>query len=66
MPSIGTIFEHHAWARYGFAILVVAIAVIIRWPLYPILGDHRPYLTLFGAVAVVVSRSTTNIVTQKT
>lgn len=37
---------------YLIALLVVVLAVLARLPLSPILGDRRPYLTLFGAVAL--------------
>ena len=37
---------------YVVAVLAVAGAVFLRWQLDPILGDHLPFATLFGAVAV--------------
>jgi PAS domain S-box-containing protein len=42
------------WKRYAIALLCIAAALLIRWPLFPVLGGSRPYLTLFGAVAVAV------------
>ena len=39
--------------RYLFGVAVVAAALLIRVPLYPILGSNRPYLVLFGAIALV-------------
>jgi PAS domain S-box-containing protein len=43
-----------AWIRYSVAFIIIAIALLIRWPLSPVLGGSRPYLTLFGAVAFAV------------
>ncbi len=43
-----------ALLRYGAALLSMAVALLVRWPLYPVLGTQRPYLTLFGGVAFAV------------
>jgi K+-sensing histidine kinase KdpD len=40
--------------QYGFAILVIAIAVLLSWPLYP-LADELPALLLLAAVAASAS-----------
>ena len=40
--------------RYGFAILSVGLAVVIRLAFYPILGDRYPFF-LFFLVVVVLS-----------
>src|SRR5262245_5645369 len=37
---------------YVVAVLAVAGAVLLRWLLDPVLGDHLPLATLYGAVAV--------------
>jgi PAS domain S-box-containing protein len=38
---------------YGVALAVVAAALLARVPLFPILGDRIPFITLFPAVAFV-------------
>ena len=38
---------------FGAALLITGLALIIRWPLHPWLDGGRPYLTLFGGVALV-------------
>lgn len=40
--------------NYAVALGAMVVALLVRWPLYPLLGDRRPYLTLFGAVAFAV------------
>jgi two-component system CheB/CheR fusion protein len=40
--------------QYAIALLIVGLALLIRWPLYPWLGASRPYLTLFGGVTLAV------------
>src|SRR5262249_48167526 len=37
---------------YVVAVLVVPLALVLRWPLAPILGAALPYITLFPAVLV--------------
>jgi PAS domain S-box-containing protein len=37
---------------YAVAALAVAGAVLLRWLLDPVLGDHMPLATLYGAVAI--------------
>jgi PAS domain S-box-containing protein len=39
--------------RYGGAIVLTALAVLLRWLLSPVLGDYLPMATLYGAVALV-------------
>lgn len=39
--------------RYGYALLITALALGARWALGPWLGDQVPFITLFGAVALV-------------
>ena len=39
--------------RYGVALVITGCSLLIRWPLYPWLEGGRPYLTLFGGVAIV-------------
>lgn len=40
--------------RYGVALLAVVVAMLLRWVLWAVLGQHRPYLALFGGVALAV------------
>jgi PAS domain S-box-containing protein len=42
-----------AW-QYAGAALFTVLAVLLRWLLDPWLGDHRPLVTLYGAVALSV------------
>jgi signal transduction histidine kinase len=44
--------HHHSDAvrRYGVAILTTAVALLLRWLLTPLLGEHNPYLTIWAAV----------------
>src|SRR5687767_9391148 len=39
---------------YLIALAVIGAALLLRIPLYPLLGGSRPYLTLFGGVAIAV------------
>jgi PAS domain S-box-containing protein len=39
---------------YTLGLLAVALAVLLRWVLDPLLGDAYPLVTLFGAVAAAV------------
>lgn len=52
--NVARIPNRSAISRYVIALLIIASALFIRWPLSPWLGDGRPYLTLFGAVALAV------------
>jgi PAS domain S-box-containing protein len=36
--------------HYGGALALTALAVVLRWLLDPLLGDHFPFITLFTAV----------------
>lgn len=38
---------------YGLSLAAVAVAVLVRLPLYPLLGDRIPFMTLFPAIAFV-------------
>ena len=38
---------------YGVAVLATAVCLVVRWPLWPILGDAVPHMTFFPAVVVV-------------
>ena len=40
--------------RYGIALISVAVAVLLRWILIPVLHDNLPFITLYGAVAIAV------------
>jgi signal transduction histidine kinase len=37
---------------YGVALLATAVCLVVRWPLWPILGDAVPHMTFFPAVVV--------------
>src|SRR6266852_3531725 len=37
---------------YGVAVLATAVCLVVRWPLWPILGDAVPHMTFFPAVVV--------------
>ncbi len=39
------------WAKYGFALVVAVLALLIRFPMAPALGAKAPYLTFFVATA---------------
>ncbi len=41
-------------AVYGISLAALAVAVLLRWLLDPVLGSYLPLVTLFGAVAVAV------------
>jgi signal transduction histidine kinase len=40
--------------RYAVAVLAMAIALLARWAVNPLLGTHLPYITLFPATAFSV------------
>src|SRR3569832_380686 len=40
--------------RYGIALFSVAVALVLRWILIPVLHDNFPFITLYGAVAIAV------------
>jgi signal transduction histidine kinase/CheY-like chemotaxis protein len=42
--------ERSAVLRYGFAVLMVVVAVAVRWPLNPILGMNVQFLFFFPAL----------------
>ena len=39
---------------YALGLVVVVLAVLLRWLLDPLMGDALPLVTLFGAVAAAV------------
>ena len=39
---------------YALGFLAIALAILVRWLLDPLMGDTLPLVTLFGAVAVAV------------
>ncbi len=49
--SLPTRISENTTARYGIAVLVTLVALLIRRMLNPVLGDYLPYATLFPAVA---------------
>src|ERR1700677_3047260 len=38
--------------RYGVAVGVAALSLLVRWPLWPILGNQTPHMTFFPAVMI--------------
>jgi PAS domain S-box-containing protein len=42
--------ERPAALRYGTAILLVMLAVLVRWPFQPLLGSTTPFLFFFPAI----------------
>src|SRR5580704_9413490 len=38
--------------RYGVAIGVTGLSLLVRWPLWPILGSQTPHMTFFPAVMI--------------
>src|SRR5947209_5099319 len=42
-----------ALLRYGGAVILTALAVVLRLLLDPLLGEHLPFITLFAAVGFV-------------
>jgi PAS domain S-box-containing protein len=38
--------------RYCVAVLLVALAIVTRWALHPVVGDHHPFLLFCLAIAV--------------
>src|ERR1700693_3546446 len=37
---------------YSVAVLAPAISLLVRWPLWPVLGDYLPHMTFLPAVAI--------------
>jgi K+-sensing histidine kinase KdpD len=37
---------------YSVAVLAPAVSLLIRWPLWPVMGDAVPHMTFFPAVMV--------------
>ena len=35
---------------YGVAVLATGVSIVLRWPLWPVIGDHAPFMTFFPAV----------------
>src|SRR5262245_12834874 len=35
---------------YGVAVLATGVSLLLRWPLWPVIGEHTPFLTFFPAV----------------
>ncbi len=38
--------------RYGIALGVTVLSLIVRWPLWPVLGNQAPHMTFFPAVMI--------------
>src|SRR3954468_3534190 len=37
---------------YAVAVLATAVSLLVRWPLWPVLGDAVPHMTFFPAVMI--------------
>src|ERR1700680_4235826 len=37
---------------YSLAVLAPAVSLVVRWPLWPVLGDAVPHMTFFPAVMI--------------
>src|SRR5438270_14017403 len=37
---------------YSVAVLAPALSLLVRWPLWPVLGDAVPHMTFFPAVMI--------------
>jgi two-component system sensor histidine kinase/response regulator len=42
----------HPLIGYGVALGATAISLLVRWPLWPVLGDSVPHMTFFPAVMI--------------
>src|SRR3979490_2402449 len=42
----------HPLAAFGVALLATAISLLVRWPLWPVLGNAVPHMTFFRAVMI--------------
>src|SRR5438874_4125833 len=42
----------HPLATYGLAVLATAASLLLRWPLWPVLGNAVPQMTFFPAVMI--------------
>src|SRR5260370_9946377 len=42
----------HPLAAYGVAVIATAISLLVRWPLWPVLGNAVPTMTFFPAVMI--------------
>src|SRR5437016_9947324 len=40
------------FVAYAVAVLATALSLLIRWPLWPVLGDAVPHMTFFPAVMI--------------
>src|SRR4051794_10348843 len=42
----------HPLVAYGVALAATAVSLLVRWPLWPVLGNAVPQMTFFPAVVV--------------
>ena len=42
----------HPLAAYGVALVATAASLLVRWPLWPVLGNAVPQMTFFPAVMI--------------
>jgi PAS domain S-box-containing protein len=52
IPSTIPPRERSALFRYGVALGVTVLSLLVRWPLWPILGNQTPHMTFFPAVMI--------------
>lgn len=41
-----------AWKGYVVALLVTTVALMVRWPMWSLLGDSVPFITFFAAITL--------------
>src|SRR5580698_10133938 len=42
----------HSLSGYGVALLATGLSLLVRWPLWPILGNAVPHMTFLPAVMI--------------
>ncbi len=52
LPGKLTAILAKAWVRYAIAFMLTGIALVGRWKLVPVLGDHVPFALVYGAVVL--------------
>src|SRR5437762_8620441 len=56
--EFGAPFSWGDWRGYAVGALSVAAALLLRWLVAPVLGDHQPYVTFFAAIAITAMYGT--------
>ncbi len=44
--------ERSRLVRYGVAVGITGLSLLVRWPLWPVLGNQTPHMTFFPAVMI--------------